>query len=233
MPQTHRRPLIVSDRAPIRLLAGIGLLRRDPGGIRFAMPYLRSLLPGRSALADAVPMMPFRAIAWLRSYLRPAFAVFEYGSGGSTVFFATRVEKLVSVEHDPTWYARTEERLKSLPLRHCTYILQRPDEGRNEDFPSTDERYGAMNFESYVRTIDAYPDREFDLVVVDGRARAACIRQALPKVKPGGFLLLDDSYRDEYSAGMSALGRFRRRDFPGLAPYNTDPGQTSIWEITD
>jgi hypothetical protein len=233
MPLPHRRPLIVSDRAPIRLLAGVGLLRRDPRGIRFAVPYLRSLLPGRSALADVIPMMPFGAIAWLRSYLRPGFSVFEYGSGGSTAFFATRVEKLVSVEHDPEWHIRTGQRLGGLPLRECTYLLQLPDDGVNERFASTDERYSEMNFESYVRTIDAYPDRSFDLVVVDGRARNACVLQALPKVKPGGFLLLDDSYRAEYAVAMKALGGFRRTDFRGLAPYNTDLGQTSIWEIRD
>jgi len=232
MPLPHRRPLIVSDRAPIRLLAGVGLLRRDPRGIRFAVPYLRSLLPGKSAIADVVPMMPFGAITWLRSYLRPGFSVFEYGSGGSTAFFAARVERLVSVEHDPEWHTRTAQRLGSLPQRECTYLLQLPDEGVNERFASTDERYSEMNFESYVRTIDAYPDQSFDLVVVDGRARNACVLQALPKVKPGGFLLLDDSYRAEYAVAMKALGGFARTDFRGLAPYNTDLGQTSIWEIT-
>jgi predicted O-methyltransferase YrrM len=233
MPRAQRRPLIVSDRAPIKLMAGVGLLRRDPTGLRYAVPYLRSLLPGKSAIADTVPMMPFRAIAWLRSFLRPGLEVFEYGSGGSTLFFATRVDRLVSVEHDPEWYARTEERLGTLPLRDCTYLLQRPDEGANEHFASTDHRYRGMNFESYVRAIDAYPEGAFDLVVVDGRARTACMRLAMPKIKRGGFLLLDDSYRGEYSEAMNALGGFRRTDFRGLAPYNTDLGQTSIWEITD
>jgi hypothetical protein len=233
MLREKRKPLIVSDRAPIRFLAGVGLLRRDLHNFRYALPYLRSLLPGKSALADVVPMMPFGAIAWLRSYLRPEMAVFEYGSGGSTLFFASRVGRLVSVEHDAEWYRRIQERLAAFPSPSRTYVLRRPEEGANDEFASTDEHYRGMSFESYVTTIDAYPDSGFDLVVVDGRARTACVRRALPKVRQGGFLLLDDSYRAEYSAATALLSGYPRSDFRGLAPYNTDLGQTSVWEIQD
>jgi hypothetical protein len=233
MLRATRQPLIVSDRASIRFLAGVGLLRRDLPGLRHSLPYLRSLLPGKSALADGVPMMPFGAIAWLRAYVRPGMKVFEYGSGGSTIFFASHVGQIVSVEHDPEWYERTAERLGPLPPDNSSYVLQPPDEGANAEFGSTDERYRSMNFESYVKTIDDYADEHFDLVVVDGRARTACVLRALPKIRRGRFLLLDDSYRSEYSPAMAALAGQRRTDFRGLAPYNTDLGQTTVWEIQD
>jgi predicted O-methyltransferase YrrM len=233
MLRATRQPLIVSDRASIRFLAGVGLLRRDLPGLRHSVPYLRSLLPGKSALADGVPMMPFGAIAWLRAYVRPGMKVFEYGSGGSTIFFARHVGHIVSIEHDPEWYERTAEQLASLPPGNSSYVLQPPDEGAKAKFGSTDERYRGMNFESYVKTIDDYADEHFDLVVVDGRARTACVLRALPKVRRGGFLLLDDSYRGEYSPAMAALAGQGRNDFRGLAPYNTDLGQTTVWEIQD
>ena len=50
------------------------------------------------------------------------------------------------------------------------------------------------------------PDASLDLVVVDGRARVECARRAMPKVKPGGLLLLDDTSRERY-AGDCAAGR--------------------------
>jgi hypothetical protein len=233
MSRPERRPRLVSDRLPIRLLAGAGLLRRDPRGLRHAPRYLRSLLPGRSPLADAVPMMTFDAIEWLGDYLRQEMQVFEYGSGGSTVFFARRVDRLVSVEHDPDWYAWTQGRLGDLGPPALTYVLQPPEPGAQDGFGSTDPRYRGMHFGSYVRAIDPYPDGAFDLVSVDGRARAACVDRAVGKVKGGGFLLLDNSDRDEYAAAMEALTPFRRIDFRGLAPYSTDLGQTSVWEIGD
>jgi hypothetical protein len=226
-------PRLVSDRLPIRLLAGMGLLRRDPIGLRHAPPYLRSLLPGRSALADEVPMMTFDAIGWLRAYLRPEMHVFEYGSGGSTVFFTRRVERLVSVEHDPEWYMRIRDRIGKIASERFTYVLQPPEQGSEAGIGSTDDRYRGMNFASYVRTIDGFPDAAFDLVSVDGRARSACLTQAVRKVKSGGFVLLDNSDRDEYAPAMNELDRFRRIDFRGLTPYSTDIGQTSVWEIQD
>jgi hypothetical protein len=230
---SHRKPRLVSDRLPIRLLAGIGLLRRDPRGLRHAPRYLRSLLPDRSPLADAVPMMTFDAIAWLSAYLRPEMHVFEYGSGGSTVFFTSRVDRLVSIEHDPEWYSRTKDRIGTVTLDRLTYVLQPPEPGSEGGFGSTDDRYDGMNFAAYVRTIDDYPDAGFDLVSVDGRARSACLTRAVQKVRPGGFVLLDNSDREEYSTAMKELDCFKRTDFRGLAPYSTDLGQTSVWEIAD
>jgi predicted O-methyltransferase YrrM len=233
MTSRDRTPHLVSDRVPIRLLAGVGLLRRDLYGFRYAPRYLRSLLPGHSPLEDAVPMMTFDAIAWLHSYLRPEMHVFEYGSGGSTVFFARRVEHLISIEHDPEWYELTSERLDALSPDRLTYVLQPPEAGFVDGLGSTDDRYRGMHFESYVRTIDGYPDAAFDLVSVDGRARSACLTNAVRKVKRGGFVLLDNSDREEYAAAMEELDRFERTDFRGLAPYGTDLGQTSVWEIRD
>ena len=233
MPGSHERPRLVSDRLPIRLVAGAGLLRRDPRGVRHAPSYLRSLLPGRSPLADSVPMMTFDAIGWLRTYLRGDMRVFEYGSGGSTVFFALRVQHLISIEHDSEWYRRTKDRLESVSENRVTYTLQPPESGPADGFGSTDDRYQGMNFASYVRTIDEYGDATFDLVSVDGRARSACLIRAVRKVKPGGFVLLDNSDRQEYAAAMKELDAFKRTDFRGLAPYITDIGQTTIWEIRD
>jgi precorrin-6B methylase 2 len=215
-----------------RFVVGLALLRRDPGGLRYLAPFARSLLPGHSPLSDVVPMMPFRAVEWLRAYLQPRMRIFEYGSGGSTVFFASRAEQVVSVEHDAEWYARTEERLRALDLTNCTYVLEPAGQGASVRFTSTDERYRGMNFENYVKTIAAYPDGHFDLAAVDGRARVACVLEAIPKVRNGGFLLLDDAYRDEYAEAMDALAQQSRVDYSGIAPSNTDLGLTSVWKIT-
>jgi hypothetical protein len=35
-------------------------------------------------------------------------------------------------------------------------------------------------------------NNSLDFVVVDGHYRHACVKQALPKLKPGGLLLVDD-----------------------------------------
>ena len=220
-----------STSTTLRLLTGVALLRRDLTGIRFVVPFLRSLGPSRSALSDGRPWLTFRAIEWLEANLSPGMRVFEYGSGGSTVFFANRVGAVVSVEHDPEWHARTSKAISARGIRNCTYLLRPPTPAAEPRVASTDRMYEGMDFGEYVSAIDAYPDASFDLVSVDGRSRAACVRAALPKTKPGGLILLDNSDRPEYGAAMAALAPYRRRDFGGITPYSTDVSLTSIWRL--
>jgi hypothetical protein len=214
-----------------RLLSGLASLRHDPASLAYALRLARSLLTSRSALDDGVPWLTFTATAWLDSYLHPEMRAFEYGSGGSTIFLASRVRELVSVEHDAGWYASTERVLKRLGLVNCTYILRQPLPEPSAAFASTDSAFGGMSFENYVKSIDDYADGSFDLVLVDGRARAACTIRALSKVKTGGHLLLDDADRPEYRDAVAALGSYSRLDFRGAVPYSTTVGTTSVWRI--
>jgi hypothetical protein len=214
-----------------RLLSGLGLLARDRRSLRFAAPYLRSLAGDRSPLDDGIPWLTYRAVAWLRRTLGREMKVFEYGSGGSTIFFAGRVNAVVSVEHDPAWHTLTEQALEKLGLHNVTYLLREPCPASDGSFASTDPAYAGQSFETYVTSIDAYPDATFDLVSVDGRARPACVIRAIPKVKPGGYLLLDDSDRPYYREGIDLLAGQARLDFRGVAPYKTEPSQTSVWKI--
>jgi predicted O-methyltransferase YrrM len=117
------------------------------------------------------------AMKRLKTLLNRKSVVFEWGSGMSTKWFADQCESLVSVEHDERWYSRV-----SISLVHhenCKLLMIAENKG----------------FEEYVRVIDQYPDKSFDLVAVDGRDRIECVRHAISKVKPGGYLLLDDSHR--------------------------------------
>jgi predicted O-methyltransferase YrrM len=158
--------------------------------------------------------------------------VFEYGSGGSTVFFTRRAAHLVSVEHDRGWFERVERRLREAGISNCTQLLRPPEEGTDERFESTDPSFAGMHFGAYVRTIDDFEDEFFDLVLVDGRARPACAERAVAKVKSGGHLLLDDTFRDEYRSAFEALASYPRLDLAGISPYNSQLGQTSVWQIT-
>lgn len=220
-----------SNGALFRLAIGIALLRKDPAGVRFLVPFLRSLSPKSSPLADARPWLTFRAIRWLASNIDSAMRVFEYGSGGSTLFFASRARELVSVEHDPAWHARTSEALDAWGVRNCTYLLRPPAPQKHVRFASSDPAYEGLDFADYVSAIDGYPDGSFDLVSVDGRARTACVLAALSKIKPEGLILLDNSDRRYYHAATQALMPYERLDFPGIAPYSTELTQTTIWRI--
>lgn len=166
-------------------------------------------------------------------------SVFEYGSGGSTLFISNRVSKLVSVEHDKGWYEQVSIMLSKERIYNCEYILREPKksveliistQGRN-NLISTKTQYAGMTFENYVKSIDEYPDSNFDLILIDGRARLSCIYHVMSKLSPESYLMFDDSHIAEYAKVMILLSNYQRIDFFGAKPYVDCLSQTSIWEM--
>ncbi len=111
----------------------------------------------------------------------------EFGSGRSTGWFAQKLGKLTSVEHHSGWYDRVSARLNLQNLPNIDYRLMPLDHPESEP-----ERSVYPSIPGYVAVADEFSDGTLDLVVVDGHYRTNCIRRCLDKVRPGGFLLVDD-----------------------------------------
>jgi len=183
--------------------------------------------------------MNFKVIRWLDSYLRPSMDVFEYGAGGSTPFVARRVHRLISVEHDPRWFTVVSDVLAVEGIRNCALrLVPAVKSERATTVPYGPRSYTSFaphtkgyTFEAYVRTIEDYADGAFDLVIVDGYARPSAVAHAIPKIRPGGYLLLDDSDGEYVRPAIPVLDGFPRRDFLALAPFERGLQQASVWRI--
>lgn len=227
--------------ATIRNFAVAGkTLLGNPAEIRFAAKWFYSLLPGHNPLVDQQPWINYRASEWLKAYLKPHMRVFEYGSGGSTLFMSKRVAHVVSVEHDESFYHFMVEQLRRNGIANCTPLLSLPEPLELaktlpyscESFTSEWPTHKTMSFEAYVKAIDTYPDRSFDLVTVDGRARPSCVLRALPKIKDGGWLLVDNMERPRYGIIRTVLEQYECLNFRGVVPSEPQLHQTSVWKIS-
>jgi predicted O-methyltransferase YrrM len=194
--------------------------------------------PGRNPLADGMPWMTFDAIRYLKKYLTREMRVFEYGMGGSTIFFSTLAAEVISVEHDEKWFASARSYFQERGIKNCTPVFIAPgtapapgDPADPDACASADKTYRAYSFHEYVESIDAYPDACFDLVVIDGRARPSCIKHSVSKVKRGGLILLDNADRAHY---QRAIRDYLTGDFTdalaafGPTAYSWDFTQTLI-----
>lgn len=212
-----------------------------PGFLR-SLGYFRSwrrALRGRTPLEDARPWITFAAIDYLEERVPRGARVFEYGGGGSTLFFLRRGATVVTTEHDADWFHRIVQAVQREQADTRSVIRLAPPEDRQgavgdpaapNDFVSSAPEYAGQCFERYVRTIEAYDDGAFDVVLIDGRSRPACLRLAAPKVRPGGLLVLDNSDLPHYQRSMAQVSAaFRRMDFPGPIPYVPWFIQTTIW----
>lgn len=157
---------------------------------------------------NPLPWMNYMAIEHIKHNITDNFKVFEYGSGASTEYWISKGCEVTSVEHDKTFYNQLSKKIHS----KCQYLLFEPEsisyESKNTPesadlFHSSD--YVGFSFERYVKYIDSFPDNFFDMVLVDGRARPSCIKRALPKIKKGGMLVVDNSNRNYYFAETGQL----------------------------
>ena len=190
--------------------------------------YSLSRIHDTAALVDLdVPWWTYRAIGeielWLGTRPRPA-RVFEYGAGASTVWLARRCGEVVSVEHDPAFAVVMEGLLAEVP--NARLLLRPPAPAARPVVPSAKEGYAGLDFTSYVGAIDEV-DGEFDLVVVDGRAREACLARALPRLAGGGIVVFDNTRRRRYRRAIAAAPVVELR-LRGLTPTLPYPDQTSV-----
>lgn len=170
--------------------------------------------PKGGPLHDKKPWIVQATTAWLENYLTENMYVFEWGSGGSTLFSALRTKKVISIEHNYPWFLKTQFYLNRANIKNCDYRFVEAEKSTSPStYTSTDKKYAGFSFEKYVRAIESFPDAHFDLIFIDGRARSSCVLHAKNKVKKGGYILLDNSERMEYQEAIVALQSFERTDF--------------------
>jgi predicted O-methyltransferase YrrM len=127
------------------------------------------------------PWITPEAVRLLTSMLRPSDRGVEYGSGRSTIWFAERVGQLTSVEHDGQWHATVSTKLKNRGLSNVEYILSPRDQPK--ELGGTSE---------YTRTALNFTELSIDFVLIDGLYREYVTKLMMPKIKPGGMLIIDN-----------------------------------------
>ncbi|MEI6787307.1 MAG: class I SAM-dependent methyltransferase [bacterium] len=187
-----------------------------------------------------IPWITFDAKLWLDRHVNESMSIFEWGSGGSTLYFAKHARQVVSVDHNADWYQTVLATLSHEKLKNAECFLIPPQQSVWARFlPYTARTYVSrtfiehrnLRFRSYVRKIESYRDGTFDLVMIDGRARAACLFHAVRKIKRGGYMVLDNAERPHYQSAMRRLSGLSRQDFCGHGPSCAEPWQTTIWRI--
>lgn len=215
-------------------LSRIGVLAdTPPDSDRRLRHWAHSLTRVHDSLAIAeldVPWWTYKSIdvvdAWISAHPRP-IRVFEYGSGASTLWLARRVDEVHSVEH----HAGFAEYLRPELEKHdnITFSVVEPVKSDHPAVPSAKGGHAGLDFSDYVAAIDKV-DGRFDIVVIDGRAREACLTAALPRLAPGGIVVFDNTRRARYQQAIAAAGVTERR-LAGLTPTLPYPDQTSILSV--
>jgi hypothetical protein len=210
--------------------------------LKYFFRWKKSLRPGASSVKDEQPWITYDAISFLSDVVNQKAKVFEYGGGGSTLFFTKRAAEVVTVEHNEEWFNLLKELLASRNINNWKGQFQPGEKGAIQDpsdssdpshYSSEDIPSKGLNYKKYASFIDNYPDAYFDVIIVDGRSRPACLQHGIPKLHSGGYLVLDNSDRAYYLAQMQKQLNDTFRlvlDNTGASPYSPDFTKTSIWK---
>ena len=109
----------------------------------------------------------------LKGLLKKDDFFLEFGSGQSTVWFAHKVGKIISIESNGGWYQKTKSKLKRYAKK--AEVVFAPDR------------------EKYLAILNKIKDNSLDICLVDGEHRIDCMLGVLQKIKKGGALVVDNA----------------------------------------
>ena len=164
---------------------------------RIARPLLKVLTKIQVSRYESPPWLSPTAIKIFDNILDKSMTGLEYGSGRSTYFFSQRLGFLHSIEHNEEWFEIVRQNVSK--LENVKLELVPSHEPREGDLPLQLDSFSPKNeYRSYFEKVLEFSDAYFDFILSDGRARVECLINAIPKLKSGGFIVLDNSERDRY-----------------------------------
>jgi SAM-dependent methyltransferase len=194
---------------PQRVAKLAGHLVQHPGNVP---RYIAHNLISRKPPVDLeLPWFSYGAIDFLESFLTKEMRVFEFGSGGSTLFFAQRSKSVTAIEDNAHWCELVAAKLaaggiENVDLRHVPVAF------------TTEQAFASSEYVNAVRA------STFDVIIVDGsewtlNARPICFRAAEPQIAPGGIIVVDDSWRYRELRQENRAKRFEIFESVGPARY--------------
>jgi hypothetical protein len=154
---------------------------------------------------NPIPWYSYPMVEYLKQLDFSQKTIFEYGSGNSTLFWASRSKRVVAVEDDPAWYALIKPKLPA----NVEYIL-------------------VDNKADYIKAIHRFSEK-FDVVIVDGSHRFDCAKSARERMTDAGMMILDNA---DWFANTTAFLResdLLEIDMAGFNPINGYVSTTSLF----
>lgn len=154
------------------------------------------------------------------------WSVFEWGTGYSTLWLATRCQQVVSVDNNTQWIQAVRAELDAHDLTNVTL---------KHRIPAAPYSIGDGGEESMLVTAIDEDDALYDCIIIDGEFhRNACAERAIKHLKKGGILILDNA--NQASIGLNSSATFELlKGYPHFSfqqPGHPD-WKTDFWIYTD
>lgn len=215
------------------MAGGNTITRLSEGAFRLAerpdhaMRWLRATISkSGSPLESGLPWISWKAIDHLNSLDFRDKIVYEYGGGGSTIFFASRGARVITCETHGEWtqliLAEAQRRGLDDRISISTFAV--------------DSAGSKAEYLRHIRTVGPW-----DIAVIDGYdttnkgdatiplTRMECVPAVKETARTGCIVLIDDAWRPQYTEAPKLLAPAARKVFRGLGPHRPGVTQTDIY----
>ena len=154
---------------------------------------------------DFLPWIPAEAVIKLDGILTKDMNVLEYGSGHSTVWFASRCKRIISIEHNREWVSKSRKMIKKNEIKNAKVVFKSRNEKKYPEFLGRhDGSYKSYVLEGVKQSLEHFGG-EIDILFIDGRARNPCMMSVSGIVNPSGWIVIDNTDRPAYRKGIQYL----------------------------
>ena len=187
-----------------------GLLSLGIKGYFVQKGWLKAYLKKQAIAADdePIPWLTYSFLDFIEGRLTKDLTLLEYGSGNSTLFFAKHLLHIRSIEHDEDWFNKIKTQVpKNATITHIPLINQQYEKAVLEE------------------------TKHYDIVLIDGRERIKCLKNATQRLTDKGVVILDDAERPQYQEAFSFMKSqgFKSIPFSGIAIGAIHHKQTVIF----
>lgn len=168
-----------------------------------------------------MPVMTKNEINLLNNYFPKNGTCLEFGSGGTTQFFLEHgLKALYSVESDETWTLKLlENRLIDDSKNKGRWIPIHADIGAVQEWGTPIAQSPELIWLNYHQHCwEEIPENNFDMILIDGRFRVACVCQCLFRciIHDTVFVIHDFWNRPHYHGVLKFLKEENRADTLGI-----------------
>lgn len=170
--------------------------------------YAQSKSISKNKCLDAdgneTPWYTYPAIEYLKSLDFSDSAILEFGSGASSIWWASRAKSVLAIEHNREWYEIIKK--KSTPKLDIK-LAEKMDE-----------------------YLTAGAGNKFDVVIIDGIHRHHCADVISQVLNKDGLVILDNSdWHPDTAKVLRDNYDFLQVDFHGFGPINDYTWTTSLF----
>lgn len=162
-------------------------------------------------MSDGQPFMDeneIQAVACCLTLFDRPVKVLEWGSGESTRYFSRLLgpgSSWLAVEHQYGWFRHVQASISG--LGGCSVAVVHVPPGR--EYVEGEDDGDVATFSAYIQAPQRFHE-SYEFILVDGRARVACLAKGWEMLDPQGFMVLHDAQRPEYARGIPCDGYLLR-----------------------